>query len=71
MDYFTYWSVAYALPDLDATTVAGALVEQFFTCTSMLNDLHLDQSRNFESVVFQGCCHPLGIKKTKTTPVRP
>ena len=71
MDYFTKWPEAYALPDHEAVTVAGVLVEQFFTRFGVPCELHSDQGREFESAVFQECCQLLGMRKTRTTPLRP
>ena len=71
MDYFTKWPEAYAIPNHEATTVARALVDGFFTRFGMPKELHSDQGREFESKVFQETCRLLGIKKTRTTPLRP
>ena len=71
MDYFTKWPEAYAIPNQEATTVAQVLVDNFFCRFGMPKELHSDQGRNFESAVFQECCHLLGIRKTRTTPLRP
>ncbi|ROT77825.1 hypothetical protein C7M84_003484 [Penaeus vannamei] len=71
MDYFTKWPEAYALPDHEAETVAEALVNNFITRFGVPCELHSDQGREFESMVFQECCRLLGIKKTRTTALRP
>ncbi|KAK3894240.1 hypothetical protein Pcinc_002002 [Petrolisthes cinctipes] len=71
MDYFTKWLEAYAIPDQEAATVAQVLVDQFFCRFGMPQELHSDQGRNFESAVFCESCKLLGIKKTRTTPLRP
>ena len=71
MDYFTKWPEAYAIPNQEATTVARVLVDQFFTRFGVPFELHSDQGRNFESKVFRECCNLLGIRKTRTTPLRP
>ncbi|KAK3893289.1 hypothetical protein Pcinc_002845 [Petrolisthes cinctipes] len=56
MDYFTKWPEAYAIPDHEAATVAQVLVDQFFYCFGMPQELHSDQGRNFESAVFCESC---------------
>ena len=71
MDYFTKWPEAYALPNHEAVTVAEVLVEQFFTRFGVPGELHSDQGREFESEVFSECCQLLGLRKTRTTPLRP
>ncbi|KAK3886996.1 hypothetical protein Pcinc_008878 [Petrolisthes cinctipes] len=71
MDYFTKWPEAYAIPDLEAVTVAQVLVDQFFCRLGMPQDLHSDQGREFESALFCESCKLLGIKKTRMTPLRP
>ena len=71
MDYFTKWPEAYPLPNHEAATVAGVLVDEFFARFGVPHELHSDQGREFESAVFRECCRLLGIKKTRTTPLRP
>ena len=71
MDYFTKWPEAYAIPNQEAETVANAIVDGYVFRFGVPNELHSDQGRNFESAVFKGMCHRLGIKKTRTTPLHP
>lgn len=71
MDYFSKWPEAYALPNHEATTVAQVLVDQFFARFGVPGELHSDQGREFEAKVFQECCQLLGLRKTRTTPLRP
>ena len=71
MDYFTKWPEAYPLPNHEAATVAGVLVDKFFARFGVPHELHSDQGREFESAVFRECCQLLGVKKTRTTPLRP
>ena len=71
IDYFTKWPEAYALPDQESETVAGALLGGIFSRFGVPDTLHSDQGRNFESRVFAAMCSRLGIQKTRTTPLRP
>jgi hypothetical protein len=53
MDYFTKWPEAYAIPSQEASTVAEALVTNFFCRFGVPRELHSDQGRNFESRLIQ------------------
>jgi hypothetical protein len=53
MDYFTKWPEAYAIPDQETSTVADALVTNFFCRFEIPRELHSDQGRNFESRLLQ------------------
>ncbi|VDI07464.1 Hypothetical predicted protein [Mytilus galloprovincialis] len=70
-DYFTKWCEAYAVPNHHALTVADKLVPEFFARFGMPKQIHSDQGREFESLLFQAVCQLLGIEKTRTTPYRP
>ena len=70
-DYFTKWVEAFPIPNQQATTVAEVLVNQFFCRFGVPMELHSDQGRNFESVVFQEICKLLQITKTRTSPYHP
>ena len=41
-DYFTKWTEAYPMPDLEATTVARLLVNEFICHFSVPEQLHTD-----------------------------
>ena len=58
-DYFTRWTKAYLLPNQEASTVAGKLVDERF---SPPEQLHSDQGHNLESEVIAEVC------KSRTTP---
>ena len=69
-DYFTKWTEAFPLPNMEAETVARRLLE--FICRNGAPEyLHTDQGRNFESNLVQELCRLLGITKTRTTPYHP
>ena len=70
-DYFTRYTEAYPLPNQEATTVAGKLVDEFFLRYSPPERLHSDQGRNFESAVVAEACRLLGVEKSRTTPYHP
>ncbi|XP_042234639.1 protein NYNRIN-like [Homarus americanus] len=71
INYFTKWPEAYAIPNQEPTTVAKILVDQFFCRFGVTHELHSDQGRYFQSAVSGTCCKLLGIRKTRTTPLRP
>ena len=70
-DYFTKWVEAFPLPNQQATTVAEVLVNQFFCRFGVPMELHSDQGRNFESIIFQEICKLLQITKNRTSPYHP
>ena len=70
-DYWTKWMEAYPLPNIEATTVATAFVQEFVCRYGAPLELHTDQGSNFESAVFQQMCETLGIHKTRTTAYNP
>ena len=71
MDYFSKWPEGYALPNMEAQTVADAPLEGFFSRFGMPLELHSDQGRNFESTLFKDVWDILGIRKTRTTLLHP
>eukprot|EP00731_Ephydatia_muelleri_P028382 Em0020g26a len=67
-DYFTKWSEAYPIPNMEAITVAKCLVNEFICRFGVPEQLHSDQGRNFESKVIKNICDLLQIRKTRTSP---
>jgi hypothetical protein len=64
MDYITKWPEAYAHPNQEASTVAEALVTNFFCRFCIPWELHSDQCRNFESRLLHTIhIHKLSILK--------
>jgi hypothetical protein len=70
-DYFTKWTEAFALPNMEAGTVAAKVVEEFICRFGVPTEIHTDQGRQFESKLFAEMCSMLSIKKTRTTPYHP
>ena len=66
-DYFTKWTEAYALPNIEAETVATVLVEQWISRYGTCGEIR----SNFESKLFKEMCSLLGMEKTRTTPFHP
>jgi hypothetical protein len=71
MDYFSKWPEVYPIPNQETTTIADAVVHNWISRFGVPMEVHSDQGRNFESVVFQEMCQMLGINKTRTTPLHP
>ena len=49
-DYFTKWTEAFPMSNMEAHTVAELFVCNFFCCFGAPDYLHTDQGRNFESI---------------------
>ena len=70
-DYFTKWTEALPMPNMEACTVANLLVNEPLTWFGIPRKIHSDQGRQFESNLFQEICMLLDIDKTRTTPYHP
>ena len=70
-DYFTKWMEAYAIPNMEAKTVATKLTDEFFFRFGIPEQLHSDQGKQFESQLLKDVCTILRIDKTRTTPYHP
>jgi hypothetical protein len=55
-DYFTKWTECFAMCYVEAQTVARILVEEVITRFGILNKIHSDQGRQFESHLFKEMC---------------
>ena len=53
---------------MEAITVATKLVDDFFCHFSILEQIHSDQGKQFESNIIAEICKLLKISKTRTTP---
>jgi transposase InsO family protein len=71
MDYFTKWPEVYAIRNQEASTVAEAVVTNFFCRFGIPRELYSNQGRNFESHLLQEVLQRLGVSKTRTTPLHP
>ena len=70
-DYFNKWLEAFAIPNMEAVTVAEAFVFQFVSRFGVPDFLHTDQGRNFESALLKAVCTLLGVSKTRISPYDP
>ena len=62
MDYFTKWSEADALPNHKDGVVAQAFVEGFVCRNGIPEELHTNQSQNFESQLLKEVCKLVNLK---------
>ena len=70
-DYYTKWTECFAMPNMEAKTVAKLLVEEIIVRIGTPYVIHTDQGVQFESKLFQEMCRLLQIPKTRTTPYHP
>ena len=70
-EYFTKWTEAFPMPNMEAHTVANLLVYHFICRFGAPDYLHTDQGRNFESSLMTEICKLLGVSKTRTSPYHP
>ena len=62
-EYFTKWTEAFPMPNMEAHTVANLLVYHFICRFGAPDYLHTDQGRNFESSLMTGICKLLGYRR--------
>uniref|UniRef100_A0A5S6Q0Y0 RNA-directed DNA polymerase n=1 Tax=Trichuris muris TaxID=70415 RepID=A0A5S6Q0Y0_TRIMR len=70
-DYFTKWTEAYATENMEATTVAKLLIDNYITRFGPPESVHSDQGHNFEALLMTELFRLLDVKKTRTTPYHP
>ena len=71
VDYFTKWCEAVPLTEIDAITVANAVLSHWICRWGAPNQLHSDRGTNFESSLMLEICRALKIDKTRTTAYHP
>ena len=70
-DYFTKWTEAFPMPNMEAKTVVDILTREVIARFGVPSIIHSDQGRQFESQIFSEMCAVLQIHKTRTTPYHP
>jgi hypothetical protein len=68
MGYFIKWPEAYAIADQESSTVADALLTNFFCHFGIPREIHSAEGRNFESRLLQEILQRPGVSKMRTTP---
>ena len=69
-NYYTKWTECFAMPNMEAKSVAQLLVEEVIVRFGTPYVIHTDQGVQFENNLFQ-VCRLLQIQKTRTTPYHP
>jgi hypothetical protein len=67
IDYFTKLPEAYALPNQEVSSVAKALVTNFFCYFCIPREIYNDQGCNIESRLLQEILQRLEVSNTRTT----
>ena len=70
-DLFTKYVVTVPLADQTASSVAQAIMENWFLRFGMPDSLHTDQGTNFCSQLLKDVCTLLGVDKTRTSAFHP
>jgi hypothetical protein len=70
-DWFTKWVEVFPVPDFTAKTCARLIVNEVIGRYGCPIDIHSDQGRNYESILFYELCRMLEIRKTRTAPYNP
>jgi hypothetical protein len=55
-DYFTKWTEAHAMPNMEVSTVADIIVREVATRFGVPTTIHSDQGSQFESELFTEMC---------------
>ncbi|KRX52169.1 Retrovirus-related Pol polyprotein from transposon [Trichinella sp. T6] len=71
MDYFNKWSAAFSLANMEASTVAHMLVENYIAYFGAHDYLPSDQGRSFKASEVLEMRQLFGIKKTRSFPYHP
>ena len=60
-DYFTKWTEAFPMPNMEAITVADINVREEVSRTGVLSIIYSDQGKQYESQFFSEMCQVLHI----------
>jgi transposase InsO family protein len=71
IDYFTKYPMLIPIHNVDAKTVARALVNNWISTFGAPSTIHSDRGTSFESSLFYELCALFNIRKTKSAPFYP
>ena len=71
IDEFSRWAVAVVIPDKKATTVALAIMDNWYSWFGAPRFFVSDQGTEFINSVFGALCEVLGVVQIRTTPYHP
>ena len=71
VDYFSRYSMLIPLKNIEARTIAKALLKSWISTFGVPLSIHSDRGSNFESDLIHELCRWLGTVKTKSTPYHP
>ncbi|KRX53322.1 Gypsy retrotransposon integrase-like protein 1 [Trichinella sp. T9] len=70
-DYFTKWTAAFPLTNMEAGTVAKVLVEKYIAYFGAPDYVHIYQGRSFKASVMMEMYRLFDIRKTRYSPYNP
>ena len=71
VDSFSKWMEAYAIPNIEAQTVAEKLVLEFFSRFGVPMQIKTDQGRQFDCSLFEAMCEMLEVRHKMSTAFHP
>jgi transposase InsO family protein len=71
VDSFSKWMEAYAVPNIEAKTIAEKLVMEFISRFGVPYQIKTDRGRQFDCELFQEMCKMLDVNHKMSTPFHP
>lgn len=71
VDLSTKWPEEYPLRNIEVTSIASRIMDDFVCRFGCREGSHSDQGQNLEGSIFHGLCHLIDSAKSHTTPYLP